>query len=413
MGGDSSAFAADVKVEVDAAIDGLNQRLQEVNRKIWENPELGEHEFMAHETLCSFLEEQGYAVTRSAYGRPTAFEVLSGSGGRLVNFNAEYDCLPGIGHACGHNLIATSSVAAFLGLSISLKKLGVPGRVQLLGTPDEEGSGAKIKLLEAGAYKGVDASLMAHPIAGDMAGSGQGNEVNDGVAGIRMIARQYLSAEYRGKNAHAGGNPWKGVNALDSAISAYNNISLLRQQMEPDERIHNVLLESEKTVNVIPAYAKAAYQARSPRLAGLKVLTARVVNCINAAALATGTEVKIEYGALYADVVLNETICGLYTSHIARYGQQVTKISPIIVTGSTDQGNVSQVMPALHTMFSIPTEGGVGPHNAGFAKAAGTDVAHDKAIIVGKTMAMVGFDILTKDDVYENVKADWEKAMAA
>jgi metal-dependent amidase/aminoacylase/carboxypeptidase family protein len=130
--------------------------------QIWENPELGEHEMIAHDTLCSFLEGLGYNVTRSAYGRPTAFEVLSGSGGRLVNFNAEYDCLPGIGHACGHNLIATSSLAAFLALSISLKKLGVPGRVQLLGTPDEEGDGGKIKLLNAGAYEGVDASLMAY-----------------------------------------------------------------------------------------------------------------------------------------------------------------------------------------------------------------------------------------------------------
>jgi metal-dependent amidase/aminoacylase/carboxypeptidase family protein len=130
--------------------------------QIWENPELGEHEVMAHDTLCSFLEELGYDVKRSAYGRPTAFEALSGSGGRLVNFNAEYDCLPGIGHACGHNLISTSSVAAFLGLSISLKKLGIPGRVQLLGTPDEEGNGGKIKLLDAGAYEGVHASLMAY-----------------------------------------------------------------------------------------------------------------------------------------------------------------------------------------------------------------------------------------------------------
>lgn len=131
----------------------------------------------------------------------------------------------------------------------------------------------------------------SHPISGEMSGSG--DTVNDGVAGVRMIARQFLSAEYRGKNAHAGGNPWKGINALDSAVAAYNNISLLRQQTEPDDRIHNVLLESEKTVNVIPAYAKAAYQARSPRLASLKVLTARVVNCINAAALATGTDVEI------------------------------------------------------------------------------------------------------------------------
>lgn len=130
--------------------------------QIWENPEIGKHEFNAHNTICSFMEELGYTVTRSAYGIPTAFEVLSGSGGRLVNFNAEYDSLPGIGHACGHNLITTSSVTAFLSLSMTLNKLGMPGRVQLLGTPDEEGDGGKVKLLEAGAYKNVDVSLMAY-----------------------------------------------------------------------------------------------------------------------------------------------------------------------------------------------------------------------------------------------------------
>lgn len=122
---------------------------------------------------------------------------------------------------------------------------------------------------------------------------GEGNAHLDGIAGIRMVGRQYIGAEYRGKNAHAGGHPWKGVNALDAAVAAYNNISLLRQQIAPDERIHNVLLDAEKTVNVIPAYAKAAYQVRSPTLAQLKVLTEKVTNCIKAAALATGTEAEI------------------------------------------------------------------------------------------------------------------------
>lgn len=132
----------------------------------------------------------------------------------------------------------------------------------------------------------------SHPMADEICA--EGHSSFDGIAGVRMVARQYLSAEYRGKNAHAGGYPWKGVNALDAAVAAYNNISLLRQQIAPDERIHNVLLDSEKTVNIIPAYARAAYQARSPRLTDLKVLTGKVTNCIKAAALATGTEVKIE-----------------------------------------------------------------------------------------------------------------------
>lgn len=137
----------------------------------------------------------------------------------------------------------------------------------------------------------------SHPMSGDPYGTGRGQM--DGIAGVRMVARQYISAEFRGKNAHAGGNPWKGVNALDSAVASYNNISLLRQQIAPNERIHIVVLDSEKTVNVIPAYAKVAYQTRSPRLTDLKALTERVTNCIKAAALATGTEVKIQKYVTY------------------------------------------------------------------------------------------------------------------
>lgn len=130
--------------------------------QIWSNPELAYQEYRAHDLICDFLEKQGFTVTRHAYGLDTAFEATSGSGGRLINFNAEYDALPGIGHACGHNLITTSSVTAFLALSFALQKQGIPGRTQLLGTPAEENGGGKIQLIEAGAYKGVDISLMAY-----------------------------------------------------------------------------------------------------------------------------------------------------------------------------------------------------------------------------------------------------------
>ncbi|BDD60023.1 hypothetical protein MAP00_005190 [Monascus purpureus] len=406
-----SSVVGEIKAEVDAIVERLSQKLRDLNRTIWENPEIGKHEFNAHNTICSFMEELGYTVTRSAYGIPTAFEVLSGSGGRLVNFNAEYDSLPGIGHACGHNLITTSSVTAFLSLSMTLKRLRMPGRVQLLGTPDEEGDGGKVKLLERGAYKNVDVSLMAHPFEGT--DSGDGHFYPDGIAGFRMVARERIAAEFIGKAAHAGSNPWDGVNALDAAVAAYNNLALLRQQIQANERIHNVFVQADKTVNIIPAYVKCAYQVRSPRLSGLKVLVEKVTNCIKAAGLATGCEVKIQSDSCYADIVINDTLCDLYKSHIANYGHEVQRIIPVVKVGSTDQGNVSHQVPAIHAMFVIPTENKAGPHSKGFEAGAGTDIAHERALVVGKTLAQVGYDVLTKDKIYEAVKADWLRNKAS
>ena len=247
-------------------------------------------------------------MTRHAYGLDTSFEAISGSGGRLINFNAEYDALPGIGHACGHNLITTSSVAAFLALSALLKQYGIPGRTQLLGTPAEENGGGKAKLIDAGAYKGVDISLMAYvPLTlyhymiltrCRHAGPQKlfpGVDAT-GVGGVLMNARKQIHCDFTGKSAHAGGNPWEGVNALDALVTSYNNVAVLRQQLQPDERVHCAFLDTPKVANVIPAYTKAYWQVRSPTLKGLNRLMAKVRNCIEAGALATGCEVKlVEY----------------------------------------------------------------------------------------------------------------------
>ncbi|KAJ5438535.1 uncharacterized protein N7458_009533 [Penicillium daleae] len=405
----SPLSAQEVQVEVDAAIEAVEKHLQVLNRTIWSNPELGQKEVLAHDSICLFFESLGYDVKRHAYGIETAFEVLSGSGGRLINYNAEYDCLPGIGHACGHNLIATSSIAAFHALSTVLKKFNIPGRTQLLGTPDEEGKGGKIMLLDGGAYKGVDVSLMAHPSPLYAEHKAAGIE---GVAGCRMIARQYIEVEFRGKNTHAGGTPWMGINALDAAVAAYNNISLLRQQILPDERIHAVFLDGEKTINVIPAQARVALQARSLNLNGLQALVERVINCAKAAATATGCEVDIQKEPYYADVTVNETLCERYQENIAAYGKGVLKIRDQVASGSSDVGNVGYVVPALHALFGIPCAKGVSPHSANFTDAAGTDAAYESAIITGKTLALVGFDVATKDEVFQAVYSNWQKEMA-
>ncbi|KAL4814522.1 hypothetical protein BDW67DRAFT_186719 [Aspergillus spinulosporus] len=188
-----------VRASIDEALQTANASLRALNQKIWSDPETAYEEHRAHNEICDFLEERGFSVTRHAFGLDTSFEAKSGSGGRLINFNAEYDALPEIGHACGHNLITTSSMAAFLALST------------LLGTPAEENGGGKAKLIDGGAYKGVDVSLMAHAGPRELFPG----VVSDGCAGVLMNARKEIHCEFTGVSAHAGGNPWDGVNALD------------------------------------------------------------------------------------------------------------------------------------------------------------------------------------------------------
>ncbi|KAJ5313161.1 uncharacterized protein N7443_000045 [Penicillium atrosanguineum] len=287
----STVGTDDVRASVDVALAALEKSLREVNHEIWSHPELAYEEHYAHDTICNFLEKQGFTVTRHAYGLDTSFEALSGSGGRLVNFNAEYDALPGIGHACGHNLIATSSIAAFLALSFTLKKYGIPGRTQLLGTPAEENGGGKAKLIDAGAYKNVDISLMAH---GGPKKVFPDQGPADGIAGTLMNARMNIQCQFTGKSAHAGGNPWDGINALDALVTSYNNVAVLRQQLLPEQRIHCAFMDTPKVANVIPEHTTAFWQVRSPSLKGLKLLVTKVRNCIEAGALATGCQVAIQ-----------------------------------------------------------------------------------------------------------------------
>ncbi|KAL3429236.1 hypothetical protein BDV09DRAFT_203154 [Aspergillus tetrazonus] len=401
-----------VRASIDEALQSANTSLRALNQKIWSDPETAYEEHRAHDTICDFLEEKGFAVTRHAFGLNTSFEAKSGSGGRLINFNAEYDALPEIGHACGHNLITTSSVAAFLALSTVLKQYNMPGRTQLLGTPAEENGGGKAKLIDAGAYIGVDISLMAHAGPRELFPG----VVLDGCAGVLMNARKELHCEFTGVSAHAGGNPWDGVNALDALVSAYNNIAMLRQQMMPDERMHCAFLETPKVANVIPAHTKAYWQVRSPTLKGLNSLMSRARRCIEAGAAASGCDVKITEKELYADIKLNDTLCALYQTHMATYGRNALKSHEKILTGSSDianklSGNVSYIMPTLHAIFAIPATNGSFLHHPSFASAAGTDEAHEEALVVGKTLGLVGWEMLTNDELFEQSKSQWQKCV--
>lgn len=278
---------------VSTTITKHNLALSDVNRKIHNNPEIRYEEHQAHDNICGLLEGLCYQPTRHAYGLATSFEASYGSGGCLIVFNAEYDALPGIGHACGHNLIATSSIAAFIATAEALKNSKLPGRVRLLGTPAEESGGGKIKLIKAGAYRGVDACLMAHPGPADMKNmSSSAAPSVDGVAATRSLARRHVKVDFVGKNAHAGLNPWDGRNALDAVVASYVNISLLRQQLPPTARIHGVIRQGGNEPNIIPDSASLEYFIRDSTASSVDSLAKKVESCFEAGALATGCEVR-------------------------------------------------------------------------------------------------------------------------
>ena len=298
MPGSSESFPVDlnrVRELVNGRIDELSDDLRlKVNKVLHDNPELAFKEFIAHDTLTAYLEKLGFNVKRSTHGLETSFEATLGEGGRQVVICCEYDALPGIGHACGHNLIATSSIAAFLGAAHALSTLKIPGRLRILGTPAEENGGGKAILIKNGAFnppEDIAAAIMAHPLA---APSLQGKFSNySGLAGLLFLGSHKFRVEFHGKTAHAAGEPWNGTNALDAAVAAYTNAAILRQQIRPDERIHAIILEGGVASNVIPDHTLMSWAVRAPAMARCDKLFERVKNCIEAAALATGCTHKI------------------------------------------------------------------------------------------------------------------------
>lgn len=226
--------------------------------QIHSEPELAYEEFKAHDNFVNTLTSLGFNVTPHAYDVETAFVAEYGSGGRLVTFNSEYDALPGIGHACGHNLIASAGLASFLGVAAALKESGIPGRVRLLGTPAEEGGGGKLKLIEKGAYRDTAACLMLHP--------GPKYLLKDhiqGVAAIKMLANVKWTVTFTGRTAHAAMEPWNALNALDAVCLSYNGVSMLRQQIRPHERIHGVIKQGGDRPNVVPDRCEVQYYGLS------------------------------------------------------------------------------------------------------------------------------------------------------
>ncbi|KAH8896697.1 hypothetical protein GQ53DRAFT_743312 [Thozetella sp. PMI_491] len=396
--------------DVSAAVEAIADDLWPVNCKIHDNPELGYEEKIAHAALTAFMSTQeGWKVTPSAYGLDTAWVAVydSGKPGPIVSFNVEMDALPGIGHACGHNLIASASVAGGLATARVMRQYGIGGKVVVFGTPAEEGGGGKIKLLEAGAYKdyGVDINLISHP----------GTE-RDCALG-RTTAYERFKVEYFGREAHAAASPWLGINALDGLITAYNALSVLRQQTMPSDIIQGHITDGGVAPNIIHAYVAGVFVVRAATHSRLEVLKEKVRACFEAGAKASGAGFKMTSVNAYKDHVPNWVLGARYTRYFNALSpptsvpedQEIDYIQGISLA-STDQGDISYAMPSLSPGFSIvPGPQGNGPHNPEFAEAAGTRDAFNRALRVGKGLAGTALDVLTEKGLLEAVKKEWRQ----
>ena len=379
-------------------IDAASESLRALSMDIHSHPEENYEEEHAHAALTSFLSDAGFDVTRSAYGMETAFEATRGSGGPTIAVICEYDALPGIGHACGHNLIAISGAAAGLAVANALEREGVDGTVRVLGSPAEEGGGGKIRLIDEGAFEDVGAAMMIHPGTGD-------------IVYPFVLAIDTGFVEFRGKNAHAAGAPWEGRNALDALVLAYQAIALLRQQSHPTVRIHGKIHHGGEKPNIIPDYAQAEFYVRAPQEGRLNEMIKRVEDCFAGAALATSCEWSVEWqGPRYSNMANNGPLAEAYGQRWLDLGVRAMDLdgSKEGSFGSTDMGNVSHVVPSIHPMFHIPHESG--NHTAQFTAAASSAEGHGLTLTATKAMAHTALDWLTDPDLRDRALSDFEAA---
>jgi amidohydrolase len=352
-----------------AAIDAVRDDLVSLSHYIHAHPEMGYEEFLSAEAVASAAETAGFAVERGIAELPTAFRAISGSGSLRIVLCAEYDALPVVGHACGHNIIAASSLGAAIGLAAVADELDLT--VILLGTPSEEGGGGKIDLINAGYFRDVHAALMVHPWP---------NERLEATC----LAVDHFDVTFEGKEAHASAAPWEGVNALDALTIAQVAVSLLRQQLRPGDQVHSIITDGGAAANIIPRRASGRYMARSVTAARLAQLRDRLSGCFEAGARATGATLSVsEIGSAFSHMESDPAILAYYRSAAEELGRSFSLDDQGVAkpTISTDMANVSLVVPSIHPLLAIPTQGAVN-HQPEFTAACVTPDA-DQAVLDG------------------------------
>ncbi len=377
-GPESSAAKAAAAAVVDDNLDDLVA----LSHRLHATPELCFEETISARAVSETMRAGGLSVDEGVYDLPTALESRSGEGELVVAVCAEYDALPDIGHACGHNIIAASSVGAGLALAAVADDVGLTVRV--LGTPAEEGGGGKVLMLQRGAFAGVHAAMMVHPWP---------TERLNGTC----LAVAHFDVSYSGREAHASAAPWEGVNAQDALTVAQVAIGLLRQQLPPGDQVHGVVTASSAAANVIPAAVTARYMVRSRTMDGLATLRTRVEACFEAGALATGCRIAYEeLSPVYSHMEADPALLGAYRANAEALGRRfdADDAGTPPPTLSTDMANVSLAVPTIHPLIGIEAGGAVN-HQRAFAAACITGSA-DAAVRDGAVaLAWTAIDAAT------------------
>jgi len=390
---------SDVKEHIGAAVERLGDDLEQLSRRIHDNPELGYQEVKAAGWLVEFLTGQGFKVERGVGGVETAFRgTLETGAGPTIAILCEYDALPGIGHACGHNAIAAAGAGAGAALAAVRDRLP-KGRILVIGTPAEEGGGGKVRLIRAGVFRDVDVAMMVHGF-------------DRWLGHMDLLAITRLGFEFTGRAAHASTDPWEGVNALDAVIQTFNNVSMLRQQMRPEARVHGIVTNGGQAPNIIPESAAATFLVRAPRLDLLAELRKRVIACAEGAAASSGTSLKVIELAetSYEPLKRNETLLGAFRANLGTLG---VKEGPPLTDrlASSDIGNVSQVIPTIQPLMQIAPDG-TPIHSRAFEAAAVTPLARAGTLAAAKAMAMTTYDLLSDPALVAKARREFESTKA-
>ncbi len=386
----------ELKQRVTAEVEARREELIRMADTIYANPEIAFEEHESAALLSRALEDNGFAVERGVAGLETAF--VATANGRdaqpTVAFLAEYDALPGLGHACGHNLIGTSAIGAGLAMRAVLPELS--GSIAVIGTPAEEAGGGKAIMVDAGVFEDVDAAMMVHP-------SGRN------LIGRRSLTVFHVTIEFFGKAAHASSWPDHGVNALDAVILTFNAINALRQHVREDVRIHGIITHGGDAPNIVPAYAAADFYIRATDTPYATEVMQKVKACAEGAALGTGARLEFKQsGPRYDARMPNPKLVTLAHDNMVALGLDVAVASGDERMGSSDMGNVSQVVPAIHPYIAIGPEEMVG-HTPDMREASGSAQGHEGMIYAAKLMAMTAVDLLAEPENLEEAKRKFEE----
>ena len=388
-------------------LSALRPSLVELADSLAQNPELGFEEHRSAQMVRALLEDFGF-VGSAIDGLPTAFRMEAGTGPLTIAMLCEYDALPELGHACGHNLIAAIGVGAGVALRRALDASDTPltsedttpqesrqatsgtasgtlgdARVVVIGTPAEEGGGGKIHLLDAGIFDDVDLALMAHPAGMDL-------------LTMPSLAVAILEIDTFGRAAHAAAQPQAGINALDALIGGFQAVAMLRQHVPDGVRLHGIITNGGTAANVVPDHCSARFMVRTPHMTELAGLVEKVENCFRCAARAVGANAEIRIdGKPYAEIRRWGQLETWYRSNMRELGRQLTPIADVagVMVGSTDMGNVTQVIPGLHPMIGIGNPS-LNIHTAAFAEQTQTEAAYDAIIDAASALAMTAIDFL-------------------